>query len=399
MNTRLLALLFALAFALPAGAQTTSSMSGTLSQLPTELTPAEAASTSTVETSDPSAAAPVNVKAALAPPLRIAFAYVGRIGDEGWSYAHDLARKAVEREFGKLVQVTYVEGVPEGPAGQRVFYEMVRRGNTLVFGTAFGYKESLQKVASEYPKVMFEHATGYRTADNLRVYDVRTYEGAYLAGVLAGSTTKSKVLGVVASIPIPEVIRSINSFTLGARSVVPGAKVKVSWVNSWYDPPRENRAAMELIDAGVDVLMQTTDSTEVLAAAERRGKRAIGWYSDMKDFAPHAHLGSAVVNFSPYYIKAVNDALKGTWSTGQSWWGVKEGSIDLVSISPDVSASTVQRLERIKTGLREGSFDIWAGPLTNQTGKQVLGAGQSLTDDDLGTMSFFVRGVDAKIPN
>jgi basic membrane protein A len=184
--------------------------------------------------------------------------------------------------------------------------------------------------------VKFEHATGYKTAANLRTYDSRTYEGAYMAGVIAGKMTKSNTLGVVGSMPIPEVIRNINSFTLGAQSVNPKVKTKVVWVNSWGNPPKETEAATALINGGADVLFQNTDSSAVLQTAEKMGKRAFGWDSDMTAYGPKAHLGSAIINWGPYYVKAVGDALDGKWSTGQAWWGVKEGAIDMVSVAADV---------------------------------------------------------------
>ena len=211
---------------------------------------------------------------------------------------------------------------------------MVKQGNRLIFGTTFGYMGPMLKVAATAPSVKFEHATGYKTAPNLSTYDSRTYEGAYMAGVIAGGMTKTNTLGVVASIPIPEVIRNIDSFTLGAQSVNPKVKTRVVWVNKWFDPPKESEAAQALMNDGADVLMQNTDSSAVLQTAEKAGKHAFGWDSDMSKYGPKAHLGSAVINWAPYYKKSVKDVLDGTWKTGQTWWGVKEGAIDLVSVSP-----------------------------------------------------------------
>ena len=225
--------------------------------------------------------------------MKVAFAYVGPVGDAGWTFAHDKARKEAEAAFAGKVKTSFVENVPEAADAERVIRDMVDQGNTLIFGTTFGYMEPMLKVASDNPKVHFEHATGYKTAANLRTYDSRTYEGAYLAGVVAGSMTKSKTLGVVGSIPIPEVIRNIDSFTLGAQSVNPDIKTKVVWVGKWFDPPKEGEAAQALLDQGADVLMQNTDSSAVLQTAEKAGKFAFGWDSDMSKFGPHAHLASA----------------------------------------------------------------------------------------------------------
>ena len=346
------------------------------------------------------AAKPAAAPAAAKPePLKVAFAYVGPVGDGGWSFAHDNARKALEAEFGDKIQTSFVESVPEGADAERVFRDMASQGNKVVFGTSFGYMEPMNKVAAEFKDVKFEHATGYKTADNMRTYDSRTYEGAYMAGVIAGGMTKSNTLGVVASVPIPEVIRNINSFTLGAQSVNPKVKTKVVWVNNWFDPPKETEAATSLINGGADVLMQNTDSSAVLQTAEKMGKRGFGWDSDMTAYGPKAHLGSSVINWAPYYKKAVSDALAGNWSTGKAWWGVKEGSIDLVSIASDVPAELKDKVEKVKAGLKDGSFAIWKGPILDQSGKEVLAKDAVADDAFLGGIKFYVKGVEGKLPN
>jgi simple sugar transport system substrate-binding protein len=347
--------------------------------------------------SAPSSAQPAAVKEPA--PLKVAFAYVGPVGDAGWTFAHDLGRKEVEAQFGGKVVTSFVESVPEGSDAERVIRDMVEQGNTLIFGTTFGYMESMLHVASEAKGVKFEHATGYKSAENLRTYDSRTYEGAYLAGVVAGAMTKSNALGVVASIPIPEVIRNIDSFTLGAQSVNPKVSTRVVWVNKWFDPPKEGEAAQALINQGVDVLMQNTDSSAVLQTAEKAGKFGFGWDSDMSKFGPSAHLASAVIHWGPYYKKAVGDVLAGTWKTEKTWWGVKEGAIDLVSLSAKVPAETKAKVEDVKTGLKNGSFAVWKGPVLDQTGKEVLKAGQTADDGFLVGINFYVKGVEGKIPS
>src|SRR5512138_1059344 len=280
------------------------------------------------------AASPVAAAPAKPEPLKIAFAYVGPVGDGGWTFAHDNGRKAVEKEFGDKVVTSFVEKVPEAADAERVFRDMVGQGNKLIFGTTFGYMEPMLKVAADAKDVKFEHATGYKTADNMRTYDSRTYEGAYMAGVVAGGMTKTNTLGVVGSIAIPEVIRNINSFAMGAQSVNPKIKTKVVWVNEWYAPPKETEAATALINGGADVLMQNTDSPAVLKTAQEKGKRAFGWDSDMTAYGPKAHLGSAVINWGPYYVSTVREVLEGKWKTSPTkiWWGVKEGAIDFVSV-------------------------------------------------------------------
>ena len=349
------------------------------------------------------APAPAPAPAASAPakpePLKIAFAYVGPVGDGGWTFAHDSARKALEKEFGDKVVTTFVENVPESADAERVLRDMASQGNKLIFGTTFGYMEPMLKVAPDFKDVKFEHATGYKQAENMNTYDSRTYEGAYMAGVIAGKMSKTGTLGVVASVPIPEVIRNIDSFTLGAQSSNPKIKTKVVWVNAWFDPPKETEAATSLINGGADVLFQNTDSPAVLKTAESKGKRAFGWDSDMTAYGPKAHLASSVINWGPYYIKATKDALAGNWKGGTaSWWGVKEGAIDLVSISPDVPAETVAKIDDIKKGLKDGSFAIWKGPLKDQSGKEVLKDGETADDKFLSGITFYVKGVEGKVP-
>jgi simple sugar transport system substrate-binding protein len=352
------------------------------------------------------APAPAPTPAASAPapkpePLKIAFAYVGPVGDGGWTFAHDNGRKALEKEFGDKIVTSYVENVPESADAERVLRDMAGQGNKLIFGTTFGYMEPMVKVAADNAGIKFEHATGYKQADNMRTYDSRTYEGAYMAGVIAGKMTKTNTLGVVGSIPIPEVIRNINAFTLGAQSSNPKVKTKVVWVNGWFDPPKETEAATSLINGGADVLFQNTDSPAVLKTAEAKGKRAFGWDSDMTAYGPKAHLASAVINWGPYYIKATKEALDGSWKAGagaHSWWGVKEGAIDIVSIAEDVPAETKAKVEEVKKGLADGSFAIWKGPIADNTGKVQIAKDTVADDKFLGGLNFYVKGVEGKVP-
>jgi basic membrane protein A and related proteins len=335
-----------------------------------------------------------------AEPLKIAFAYVGPVGDGGWTFAHDNARKAVEKEFGDKVKTSFVESVPESADAERVIRDMAGQGNKLIFGTTFGYADPMLKVAADFKETKFEHATGYKSADNMRTYDSRTYEGAYMAGVIAGKMTKTNVLGVVGSVAIPEVVRNINSFTLGAQSVNPKIKTKVVWVGEWFAPPKETEAATALINGGADVLMQNTDSSAVLQTAEKMGKRAFGWDSDMSAYGPKAHLGSAVINWAPYYIKATRDALDGKWAKGNNtWWGVKEGAIDMVSIAADVPADAKAKVDEVKAGLKAGTLSIWKGPIVGQDGKEVLKKDEVADDKFMSGIMFYVKGVEGKVPS
>ena len=347
------------------------------------------------------AAAPAPTAApapAAAEPLKAAWIYVGPVGDGGWSFAHDNARKAVQKEFGDKIVTSFVENVPEGADTERVLRDLVAQGNKLIFGTSFGFMEPMLKVAADNPGVKFEHATGYKSSENMRTYDSRTYEGAYMAGVIAGAMTKSNVLGVVATVPIPEVVRNVNSFTLGAQLTNPKIKTKVVWINEWHNPPKETEAATSLINGGADVLFQNTDSPSVLKTAESMGKRAFGWDSDMTAYGPKAHLGSAVINWAPYYIKATRDVLDGSWATAQNWWGVKEGAIDLVSIAEDVPADIKAKVDAAKAGLKDGSFVIWKGPIVDNTGKTVLDKDAAADDKFLTGINFYVQGVDGQVP-
>ncbi len=348
----------------------------------------------------PAPASAASAAAAKPEPLKIAFAYIGPVGDGGWTFAHDNGRKAIEKEFGDKVQTTFVEKVPESADAERVFRDLAGQGFKLLFGTTFGYMEPMLKVAADNPAVKFEHATGYKSAPNLRTYDSRTYEGAYMAGIIAGKMTKTNTLGVVGSIPIPEVIRNINSFTLGAQSVNPKVKTKVVWVNEWFNPPKETEAAQSLINGGADVLFQNTDSSAVLQTAAKNKKYAFGWDSDMTAYAPEAHLASSIINWGPYYIKATRDALEGKW-TGASgvWWGVKEGAIDIVSINAAVPKETQDQVAKIKAGLADGSFAIWKGPMVGSDGKEILKKDQVADDKFLGGVNFYVKGVEGKVPS
>ena len=353
------------------------------------------------EAPPPQAAAPASA-AASAPkpePLKVAFAYLGPAGDHGWTYAHDNARKAVEQAFGDKIVTSFVENVPESADAERVFRDMATQGNKLIFATSFGYMEPMLKVAADNKDVKFEHATGFKQSDNLRSYDSRSYMGAYMAGIIAGKMSKTHTLGVVGSIPVPEVIRNINAYTLGAQSVNPKIKTKVVWVNSWFDPPKETEAAQSLINGGADVLLQNTDSTAVLQTAEKNKKWAFGWDSDMSKFAPNAHLASAVINWTPYYTKAIKDTLEGTWKGNiGTWWGVKEGANDVVAISDQVPQEVKDLVAKAKAGMVDGSFEIWKGPIEDNTGKEMLKKDEVGDDKFLSGLNAYVKGVEGKVP-
>lgn len=332
-------------------------------------------------------------------PLKAAWVYVGPVGDAGWTFAHDNGRKAVEREFGDKVVTTYVEKVPEGADAERVIRDLAQQGNRIIFATSFGFMEPMVKVAAEFPDVRFEHATGYKTAPNLRVYDAKFYEDAYMAGVIAGKMTKTNTLGFVASFPIPEVLRNINAYTLGAQSVNPNVKTRVVWVNTWFDPPKEADAAQSLINGGADVLLQNTDSSAVLQTAEKNGKFAFGWDSDMSAVAPKAHLASCIVDWGPYYIQSIRQVIDGSWQTGRHIWGVKEGQNALASIAEFVPDDAKAKVAEIKDGMKAGTFEVFTGPIVDNAGNERLPAGQQADQDWKDKVDFYVKGVEGKVPS
>ncbi|WP_369973839.1 BMP family ABC transporter substrate-binding protein [Pelomonas sp. KK5] len=337
-----------------------------------------------------------NANAAEAP--KIVFLYSAPVGDAGWGFAHEKARREVQAKFGARIQTQAIDNVADGPDSERVVREAVSQGAKMIVGTSFGYMDPMQHVAVDEPQVKFEHASGYKTAQNMRTFNSRIYEGYYLAGVVAGSMTKTNVLGFVGAVPIPEVIRNLNSFTLGAQSVNPAVTTRIVWTNEWFNPPRETDAANSLINAGADVLMQNTASPAVLQVAQVRGKRAFGVYSDMTAYAPKASLGSAIINWTPYYTYAVQGYLDGTWKTGSSLWGVKEGSVDLVSLASDVPAATRTKLDHVKESIKAGTFAVWTGPVFDQAGKEVLSKGTRATDAYLDSINFLVKGVEGRLP-
>ena len=349
-------------------------------------------------TPPPAASAAASAPAPKAEPLKVAFVYIWTAGDAGWTFAHDLGRKEVEAEFGDKVKTTIVEKVAEGADAERVIRDLATQGNKIIFATSFGYMEPMLKVAAEFPDVKFEHATGYKTAPNMGIYDSKFYEPAYMAGVIAGKMTKTNTIGFVGSFPIPEVLRNINAFTLGAQSTNPKVKTKVVWVSTWSDPPKEGDAAQSLINGGADVLLQNTDSTAVLQTAEKNGKYAFGWDSDMSAFAAKAHLGSAVANWGGYYKQAVKSVMDGSWKMDRTVWGVKEGMNDFVKPADVVPADVKAKIDEIKAGMKAGTFEVFTGPIVDNTGKERLAKDTKADQDWKDKVDFYVKGVEGKIP-
>ncbi len=333
-----------------------------------------------------------------ADPLKIAFVYLGPISDGGWTYQHEQGRLAVDRAFGSKVKTTYVENVPETADAERVIRQLAVDGNQLIFTTSFGYMDPTLKVAKAFPKTDFEHATGYKTAPNLATYQTRFYEGAYLLGVIAGRMTKTNTLGFVGSFPVPEVIRNIDAYTMGARSVNPKITTKVIWVSTWYDPGKERQAAETLVAQGADMLAQNTDSPAVVQVAEEKKVHAFGWDTDMAKYGPHAQLTANTENWGVYYVQEVQKLLDGTWKSGETHWGIKEGIVVLSPLNPEVPPDVAKLFEDRKKAIVDGTLVPFSGPLKDNEGKTRIIAGASMPLKDLLAINWYVDGVEGSIP-
>jgi simple sugar transport system substrate-binding protein len=333
-----------------------------------------------------------------AEPTKVAFVYVSPVGDAGWTSQHNRSREEMAKNLGDKVSTSFVEKVTEGADAERVIRDLASQGNKLIFTTSFGFMNPTLKVAEEFPDVKFEHATGYKTAKNMATYNVRFYEGRYLAGMIAGKSTKTNTLGYVAAFPIPEVLQGINAFTLGARSVNPKVQVRVVWVNTWFDPGKERDAANALIGQGADVLTHHTDSTAVVATAEEKGKMAVAYHSDMSKFGPKAQLAAVTHHWGAYYTQRTQAVLDGKWETGSVWMGMKDGAIKLEAINPSVPKEVADMVTARAEEITAGKFHPFTGPIKTNEGKDVIAKDAVLTDEQLGQMNFYVQGVVGKVP-
>ena len=334
---------------------------------------------------------------ASADKTKVGFIYIGPPGDHGWTYAHDQARLEIEKELGDQVQTTFVEGVPEGPDAERAIAKLAQTGHKLIFTTSFGYMEPTLKVAKRFPEVKFEHATGYKRADNVSTYSARFYEGRYVQGVIAGKVSKSGVIGYIASFPIPEVVRGINAFMLGAHTQNPNIKVKVVWVFSWYDPGKEADAAKVLMDQGADIITQHTDSTAALQAAADRGIHAFGQASDMIQFAPKTQLTAIIDAWGPYYVARTKALLDGSWKSQDTWDGMGAGMVVMAPFT-NMPSDVAALAQKTYDDLRTGKLHAFSGPINDQSGKQVVAAGAVADDGMLAGMNFYIEGIDGELP-
>ncbi|MBN9249268.1 MAG: BMP family ABC transporter substrate-binding protein [Mesorhizobium sp.] len=328
--------------------------------------------------------------------LKACWVYVGPIGDFGYSYQHDQGRLAVEKQFGDKVETAYLENVAEGPDAERAFERLARQGCKIIFGTSFGFMDAEVKVAAKFPDIKFEHATGYKMGDNLGIYNARFYEGRYVIGQIAAKQSKAGVAGYIVSFPIPEVVMGINAFMLGAQSVNPDFKVKIVWVNSWFDPGKEADAAKALFDQGADIIVQHTDSTAPLQVAQERGLHGFGQASDMITFAPKSQYTAIVDDWGPYYIERIGEVLAGTWKPEDRWEGIKEGAVHMApytNLPDDVAAKAKETEAKIA-----GGWNPFTGPVAKQDGSEWLKDGEVADDKTLLGMNFYIKGVDDKLP-
>lgn len=336
--------------------------------------------------------------ATAADKLKIGFVYVSPIGDAGWTYQHELGRRAVEAAYPNQVETKYIENVPEGAEAERVIRDLAQGGAGLIFTTSFGYMNPTIKVARLFPDKVFEHSTGYKTAKNVGTYMARFYEGRYLTGMVAGKMTKSNTLGYVAAFPIPEVIRGINAFTIGAQKINPDIEVKVIWVNSWFDPGKEREAAETLIVQGADVITHHTDSTAPTLVAEEKGAYAVAYHSDMSKYGPNAHLTATMHVWDTYYTKVAKQVLEGTWKSTQIWGGIKDGMIEIAPLHQDIPLETQKLVKKTEAMIAFGKFHPFTGPIKKQDGTIAAEDGIVMTDDQLLNMNYYVEGVQGKLP-
>ncbi len=328
--------------------------------------------------------------------VKVAFIYVGPVGDVGWSYAHDQGRKFLEKEMPN-VETTFVESVPEGADAERVLTELAMKGNKIIFATSFGYMDYVLKVAQKFPDVTFLHCSGFKTAPNVGTYFGRIYQARYLSGMAAGKQTQANSIGYVAAFPIPEVVRGINAFTLGAQAANPNVKVKVVWTNTWYNPATEKYAAKSLLDAGVDVIAMHQDTPAPMQAAEERGKFAVSYNTDMRTFAPKAILTGPVWNWGPYYVKTVKSIVDKTWKSDQYWGPMADQLVDLGPYGPMVSDDTKNLISKKKEEIVKGQWDVFTGPIKDQQGNVKIQAGQKMSDKEMLEFNWFVQGVEGTI--
>lgn len=328
-------------------------------------------------------------------PFGVGFIYVGPTGDYGWTHAHDVGRKAIEAEYGAKVKTSFVENVAEGPDAERVLRQLAGAGNKLIFATSFGFMNATVRAARALPSVKFEHATGYQRATNLATYNARFYEGRAVCGTIAGHMSKAGVAGYIASFPIPEVVMGISAFTLAARKINPNFRTKVLWASTWYDPAKEADAAKALIDQGCDILCQHTDSPAPLQTAESRGLFGFGQASDMRSYAPKAQLTAITDDWTPYYLRRVKAAMDGSWTSGDTWDGLKAGAVRMAAYGEAVPDPVRKAADATREGIIAGTLHPLTGPIRDGKGELRVKDGEAMSDEALSKMDWYPEGVQA----
>ncbi|MFN6464920.1 MAG: BMP family ABC transporter substrate-binding protein [Nostoc sp. DedVER02] len=331
-------------------------------------------------------------------PLKVGFVYLGPVGDFGWTYAHDLGRRDMEANLNDKVKTTFVENVNEGVDAERVIRQLALDGNKLIFTTSFGYMNPTIKVAKDFGDVIFENCAGYKRAANVGTYLGRFEEPRYLTGMIAGKMTKSNVVGFIAAYPIPEVIRGINAFTQGVKLTNPQAKVKVLWVQSWYDPAKEREAAQALINSGADVLTQHTDSGAVVQLAEEKGIYAFGYNSDMSKFSQTTHLTSVINKWGKFYTDKALAVMSNTWKSQNIWDGIAEGMVDISPMNQAIPADVQQLVNAKRDEFIQGTAHPFDGLVKDQKGVVKVPKGKVLDDRGQLAMDWYVEGIEGSIP-
>jgi simple sugar transport system substrate-binding protein len=342
--------------------------------------------------------AETSVKTPSDDPVKAAWVYVTPLLPEGWTHQQDQGRRAVEHALGAQVRTSYVENVPEGPDAERVLRDLAQQGNRIIFTTSFGYMEPVLRVAREFPRVRFECLTGVQRAPNVATANARHYQGRYLSGIAAGRMARGGQIGYVAGFPIPEVLQGINAFALGARSVNPQATVKVVWLGTWFDPPREREAALTLMNQGADVLAFHTASTAVMAAAEERGKLAIAYHSDMRRVAPTAQLLAATHHWGDYATQRVRAARDGSWRSADTWGGVREGMVRVEGFGPRAPAAVQTEVLARQRDIGAGRLAPFTGPVRDTQGRIRIAPGQRASDTAILGMDWLAEGVRGGLP-
>ncbi|MBD3885602.1 BMP family ABC transporter substrate-binding protein [Phormidium tenue FACHB-886] len=356
-----------------------------------------AACTQSITTGSSVLSSPSAQSSAADNPLKAGFIYVGPVKDGGWSYAHDLGRQKVESSLRGQVMTSFAESVSEGADVERVLRQFASTGHRMIVAASFGYMESVIKIAKEFPEVAFFHQGGYKQASNVATYKARFEEPAYLTGMIAGQMTQSNIIGYVGGYPVPAILREMGAFALGVRAVNPQAVIKVVWAQVWYDPAKEREAAVALAGLGADVLTQNTNSTAIVQFAEEKGIYAFGHYADMSEFGPKAHLTAPIVDWGSFYTDKAKQILSGNWQTGNYWLGIQDGITNLAPMNDQVPDAVKDAVNVKREEFATGKARAYDGTVKDQSGRERVPAGQTLSDEEQLKMDWFVEGIEGSL--